>query len=495
MEGQKEQYWVVSDRVLLPSAEGATSPFALKERPVAVLVRGARIAELRPAAEVRAGFSDGGSHAQAPVYDVGASPLVPSWVNAHTHLAMAPLRGITSAAARRGNVISDVFFRIESCLQPQDVRAFTRLGAYESALNGCLFVFDHYYHGVEVARALRDVGLCGVVAPTVQDRHGPFSHAYDEQLQATLDIGESESYQACGIFAALGPHAGDTVSSALMQRIGELGRKHGLLVHLHLAQSWEEAKTLARSDAGVGAAVVRISEELAECPVLMAHGLHLAEQEIEHLVSGDWTLAYCPYSQLQFGVFSPVSSWARAGGRIVLGTDCVASNDALDLQRELPLLAGEASLVSSFSEERAAVLSGGDLKASEALERRRRLELGYAQFIEADRLMSAGDGRAFCTARSKCAAFSSCIPLSVGAVANFLILDEHHPTLFPDDDLRRQLAYGSTRGSIKWGVVAGRRVGQNEGWERAWLDTPEYRDALAEARRRKFDLCHRAGLS
>jgi hypothetical protein len=49
---------------------------------------------------------------------------------------MSAFRGIGGVAALSGNVVEDLFFHIESLVQPSDIRAFTRMGAYEALLSG-----------------------------------------------------------------------------------------------------------------------------------------------------------------------------------------------------------------------------------------------------------------------------------------------------------------------------------------------------------------------
>lgn len=500
-------YWVVSDRVLALARSGFTrgggavdddlgSYDQLIERPLAIGISGARIVALRPAEELRKGlFFELVSRHEGVIHDVFRAPVVPGWVNAHTHLAMAPLRGITSQAARSQNVVSDVFFQIESKMTADDVRAFTRMGAYESALCGSLFVWDHYYHGDAVAQGLLDVGLSGVVAPTLQDRSGPFRHEWEAQIDATLNIAQGSHYRDRGIFSAFGPHAVDTVSERLMSHVAELALNFGLAVHLHCAQSYEEVATLSALGATTNDPFEMLGQLLNQAPVLMAHGLHLTTHRIAELVEREWILAYCPYSQMQFGFLGPLETWLEAGGAVALGTDCVASNDALDVQRELALLSGDGALSASFSQERVQLLTKGGLSASQSVEHLRQAHVKRSRMIDPQALLASADGRAFYqSGHRKCAAFQAAAPISLGSLANFLILDENHPSLFPGDDLPRMLAYGSTQGAIKWGVVSGKIVGQTGGWTADWLNNDTYKAALIEAVERRKELFVRAGL-
>ena len=77
-----------------------------------------------------------------------------------------------------------------------------------------------------------EVGLSGVVAPTLQDLSGPGKDRWVDSLSATQGICASFNRS---IFAALGPHATDTVSEAL-EANGQMVRQWDVPIHAHLAQ-------------------------------------------------------------------------------------------------------------------------------------------------------------------------------------------------------------------------------------------------------------------
>jgi 5-methylthioadenosine/S-adenosylhomocysteine deaminase len=472
--------WLVSDAGLIRE-EGK-----YVTRPVGIGLSGAHISRVMDAAELRSGRTgDDAKRRGARIVDVGAKPVVPAFVNGHTHLALAPLRGVASLARRTTNVVTETFFRFEKHLSAADVRVFSRLAAFECALLGIGQVWDHYYFGFEVAEALREVGLGGVVAPTLQDLAGPGAERSQEELRSTLEIHGSEPFRKAGILAALGPHASDTVSDELLGEVAALARKWNLPVHLHLAQSAEEANAgRRRFESGLSEVV---TERLRGANVLLAHGLYLTDAEVHELAALGSVLAYCPYSQLQFGFLGPLSAWLRAGGRFTVGTDCVASNDALDVQRELALVGGEPALRASFCAEREAFAASGKSELVSEVERRR-IALTESHDIGApERLLDALFGFHLETLTG--------IPsgISAGAFAHLLVLDPNHPALYPGDDLARTLAYGSTSGAISFSVMAGSLRGASDGLARTLLDTDLYRDTLTEARRRRAELLSRVG--
>lgn len=474
-------YFLVTDRALVADGPGDAS---FVEKPVSVGVSGTRVRGIWTAEQLRRGpLYDRALREGKEVIDLGRFPLVPAFVNAHTHLALAPLRGITSLAHRSGNVVTDVFFQLERHLTARDVAVFSKLGAYESLLCGVGEVWDHYYFGEEVAQSLLEVGMSGVVAPTLQDLAGPGAKDWEKQLISTEAILKGRAFAKGEVSAALGPHASDTVSGELFQTIADKSKGWGIPVHLHLAQSAEEMS--AAENRFVGGIAREIANTLEDCPVLMAHGLYLRRIECQELASLDWVLAYCPFSQLQFGFLSPLSAWLDAGGAFAIGTDCVASNDALDVQRELGVIGGDAALHASFSSERRTYLMGVDEFAS--VESKRKRQLGGVDTTTPSALLSAALGQSL--GRLVPGRTSGMKP---GAVANFLILDPDHPTLFPGEDLARTMAYGSTTGAISWMVAAGKRIGRDGGLVRAVLDSDEYRASLIEARRRRVELFERA---
>lgn len=485
------EYFLVSDRVLDCSVRASgTSVEAPRERAACLGIGGGRIIGVWPAATFRASrWVLEAERRSLEIIDVGPRPVVPAFVNGHTHLALAPLRGITSVAARSGNVVTDVFFGLERHLTPADVRAFTRFAAYESLLQGVGEVWDHYYFGGEVAAALVEAGLAGVVAPTAQDLSGPGCDRIEEALSDTESIASSLRHSKAGVRAAFGPHATDTVSDAVFQRIGERARQLNVPVHLHLAQSHEEVLSAKdRFPNGLGASVRAL---LGDARVLIAHGLYLDRAECAELARAGWVLAYCPLSQLQFGFLSPIESWWSSGGQLVLGTDCVASNDALDVQRELPLLGGDASLRVSFSRERRDLLEGRSM-ATGSLEGRRKdsiSEVGPA-LAEPESLLDIAWGRGVRRLEGDTA-----YGIAPGARAHLLILNPDHPSLFPEGDLTRTLAYGSTAAAIEWMIVAGRPLGRRAGLVASILDTTDYRETLIEVRKRRDELFARAKIS
>ena len=407
--------------------------------------------------------------------------LTPAFINAHTHLAMNCFRGIDLAPSGvKHNMVENLFFACEARLSAADVRAFTRMGAYESLLAGVGFVWDHYYHGQAIGEALADTGLSGVVAPTLQDLRGPGKAQWEAQWQATEDINRGTKFREQGIFAAFGPHATDTVSKELWQKVSTACAKLELPLHAHLAQSceeWQRAKTLHSASP---------SEYLERIGVLssngahqlFAHGIFADRQDLRLLHRGKQTLVFCPFSAMIFAFPANLMAWEAEKVRWVVGSDCAASNDSMNLQKELRAVSGFPLQQLSYAKYYQQYLEGQASSPLPLAAERHKIWEDSTKFREADWLLAkVWDLPGELHPQVKVG------KLSPGYLANLVVWDSHAPAFWPGDKLR-SLAFGDTAASIHGMMVAGQWLGTSGNFAASLLESAEYKAAEAEARER-----------
>lgn len=422
--------------------------------------------------------------------DYGSALITPAFVNPHTHLTMNFMRGRFDDLTASGNAVEQLFFRIETQLEAADVRAFTRMGAYECLLNGVAMVWDHYYFGAAVAQGLRDAGLPGVVAPTLQDLSGPGLGKAEQGTSDTLAIAADATLTRDGIFSALGPHASDTVSAPLWSALAQLAQRHDLPLHFHLAQSPEEVQRVADR---YGCSPVELLEragilELAQ-PRLMAHGIYLSLAQAQRVTAGPGRLVFCPASQTQFGVPARIDEWLAADVPFLVASDSGNSNDGLNVQEELRWVAGFRSLSASYGPAFTELLAHGGAEPA------RQVGLARAQAVARSSRLSDADfllRKVWDDAGSMHPAFRAGV-LAPGALANLAIWDLDGPGCWPATDPLRALAFGNLSHALRQLIVLGEPRGTECWFASSLVQSQDYRAARREADERLQHLWRRAG--
>jgi 5-methylthioadenosine/S-adenosylhomocysteine deaminase len=457
---------IFSERVVLPTSSGG-----LEVLPACVAIQGDSIHS------VHTGEAAVALRGQPGTDDLGDRLLSPAFVNTHTHLSLSCLRGIGRLDRMRSNVVEEVFFRVESKLEPGDIQAFVRMGAYESLCTGTGTVWDHYYGGIEVAEALVEVGLTGVVAPTLQDLSGPGVSSLDAQVQATETLATSK-WKDQGIVAAVGPHATDTVSDTLWQHVGALASQLNIPIHAHVAQHIEEVqRSFALHDCAPLTRLDRLGLLNDDLTFLIVHALFVSGAELDRLHPATNILGHCPYSQAQFAFPAPVSSWLQRGLKVAIGTDCGACNDTMNVQQELRLVAGGPGLGATWSPARTQSESSGSLVAYQALQSERigifdqtADQLGTEDLLHCLWATPGGLHPALPVGQ-----------IAAGQLANLVIWDLNHPGLWPAPDPLRALALSDAAPAIQQMMIRGRWIGERGNYSNSLLNSPDFLEHRKEA--------------
>jgi 5-methylthioadenosine/S-adenosylhomocysteine deaminase len=372
-------------------------------------------------------------------WDLGDRPVTPAWINPHTHIAMGFFRHFSPPKGTLSNMIRELFFTLESSLTSDDVRAFARIGAMENILQGVGLVWDHYYFGKALAQACRDTGLSAVIAPTLQDLSGPGKDSWEEALLTTHEL-TSPAWTRDGIYSALGPHATDTVSGRLMGEILGIAQKDNLPIHMHLAQTKEE---VAYHDPTAWLESLGFWE--MDQPSLLVHGIYLKSFSRKLWRDPKKVLCFCPFSQMIFErKLAPVKRWEKARIPWCVGTDSVASNDSMNVQKELRFVGGifpEEAKDPGFLLDRVWGIPGG-------------IHPGFRAGV-----------------------------IEKGALGNLLIWDPDHPSLWPGEVLRSWAMTDSAEAI--WGMVLrGQVLGVGPGWKENYMEKVGYREMVKEAKGR-----------
>jgi cytosine/adenosine deaminase-related metal-dependent hydrolase len=340
-----------------------------------------------------------------------------------------------------------------------------------------------------VAQALRETGLAGVVAPTLQDLSGPGVEWRVEQIRATEEIARSAELLDAGIAAAVGPHATDTVSEIAWRESTDVARSLGVPVHAHLAQSLEEHRFSLDERGAAPARWLASLGVLDGLPAaVFAHAIYVGRGELALLDAQRELLVFCPCSQLVFGFPANPVLWEEVGLRWAVATDCAPSNDSMSLQKELRHVAGLRTAGATWSAAYREFLHGGrDAGADLVWDERGRLFARADAIARSESLLSrvwSVPGAAHPALRAGA--------LEPGALANVVVWDPEHPSMWPEAGLAT-LAMGDTTQAIHAMFVAGREIGEAGDFHRSVVESDGYRRALADATRCRQRLLERTG--
>lgn len=225
----------------------------------------------------------------------------------HHHLYSTLARGMPAPPAvptRFGEILEQIWWRLDTALDLDMLRASALLGATEALLCGTTAIVDHHEspNAIEgsldvIAEACAEVGVRVVCAYGVTDRHGADG--------ARRGLAENERFLRAGGRGLVGVHAAFTCSDATLEAAAGLAADLGVGVHIHVAEGPDD---------------------------------HAAGERLEHLAREDWLLVHCvsldrdlpgtiahnPRSNMNNGV-----GYARPAHRpnpVVLGTDGIGAD-------------------------------------------------------------------------------------------------------------------------------------------------------------------------
>ena len=302
-----------------------------------------------------------GPHAAVPspedalVLDLGESVLLPGLVNAHTHLELTGFERAGAALEFRDWIT--MIRELKQRRSPARFLEAARTGIRDCWAAGITTIADTGDSGA-VLQALAELGGSGIV---YQEVFGP----HPAQLEKSVS-GLSERVNAllplCGERVRLGvsPHAPYTVSGPLYSRVAEWARRRGLPLAVHLAESKAESEFVSHGTGPFAEAWIKRGIPLLSDPshrtaptaptspvqwldqnevlgpdTLCIHAIQLTGEDIRILASRAVAVAHCPLSNARHGHGdAPVGALLRAGLRVGLGTDSVASVGSLDLLAE-----------------------------------------------------------------------------------------------------------------------------------------------------------------
>ena len=285
---------------------------------------------------------DGRIAAVGPVSELGAGErfggcvIAPGFVNCHTHLEYAVYAGFGDGLPFVPWI--GLHIRRKDALDPDDMRAIARVGAWECLRSGVTTIGDCSFVGA-AAEAAAETGLTAIVFLEVFGKDATALGRFEENRERIEPVLSER------VRLGVSPHAPYTCTAEVFAACAELG----LPMQTHIAESPAERPWLVEGSGdwtpladflvpppGTTGARLLADAGLLGRGLSAAHCVHVDGEEIALLAEHRVGVAHCPRSNgiLGCGV-APLAELLEAGVDVGIATDSPASTPSFDMFEEM----------------------------------------------------------------------------------------------------------------------------------------------------------------
>lgn len=350
--------------------------------------------------------------------DAGGNLLMPGFKNAHTHSGMTFLRSFADDLPLQA-WLNEQIFPMEAKLTGEDIYELSKLAILEYLTSGITANFDMYLTPETIARASSDMGFRTVLCGAVND----FSQSAEELEQWYQSLNGS-----CELISfRLGFHAEYTTSEPLLRKIADLARKYQAPVFTHNSETRAEVEQCLERN-GMTPTAYLDSLGMFDYGGGGFHSVYMTEEDLDIFREKGLSVITNPGSntKLASGI-APIRRMMEKGINIGIGTDGPASNNCLDMFREMFLTTGLAKLK--------------DMDAAA---------------VDADQVlyMAVAGG-------AKAMGLDACDTLEEGKLADLILIDLQQPNMQPLNNITKNLVYSGSKQNVKLTMVNGKILYEN----------------------------------
>ena len=348
------------------------------------------------------------------VIDCDGNLLMPGFKNAHTHSAMVFLRGKADDVKLQDWLFKIVFPR-EAKLIPSDVYYLNKLAYLEYLSSGITACFDHYFFPLEAAKAAEEFGMRTLLLGT----HDPLKTSVEDLFRYYQHFNNLKDSL---VTYTIGFHAEYTTDNDLMEGTKEAIQKLKCPFYTHIAETKKEVDECQERH-GMRPAKYLYEQGLFKYGGGGYHCVYLDDEEVEIFKKNNLSIVTCPASNLKLASgIAPLTYYYQKGINIALGTDGPASNNSLDMFKEMYLAATLQKAINAdpVSIPAFEILKMATVNASKAM------NLDKADVLD------------------------------VNKFADLIMIDLHKPNMQPLNNIITNLVYAGNKDNVKLTMINGR---------------------------------------
>ncbi len=359
-------------------------------------------------------FADGESF---ETYDAKHQLVMPGLINMHTHAYMTLMRNYADDVDFTEWLFNSVM-PVEDTLPTEAAYWTNQLAFMEMIQSGTTSYVDMHMYPNQSGKAARDAGMRAFIGRGLVGED-LYTDGYERFQQA---IAELEEYSSDTCEFILSPHAIYSASTKLLQQVVEESKKRGLLHQTHLSEGMTEINDCLEK---YGKSPVALLKDIGflDDETILAHCVQMQEGDIEILKETGAHVVTNPASNAKLGNgFAPITEMKEPGVNVCIGTDGTASNNTLNMFREMGLLSLIHKGIQKDSTAMPAqyVVQAATVHAAKALHKENQLGV-----------------------------------IREGAKADLIFLDLHSPSLFPNNNIISSLCYSANGSEVVSTMING----------------------------------------
>lgn len=254
--------------------------------------------------------------------------VMPGLINAHTHSADSLFRGL----------VEDLPLEpwLERLWKPEakfstaeNVFWGAKIAYLEMIRSGITTALDMFWFPEALIEAATQIGFRLVTGPIFLETISTDGIPAERRIE--LAVSFLERYRGHDLITlCLQPHGVYTVPPRRLEQILDLAQRTNVLIHTHASETEAEVRNSLNE---FGATPVRHLDRLGLLTprTVLAHCVHLKEDEFDLLSSRGTSVAHCPISNLKLASgIAPVCSMLQSGVNVAFGTDGPVSGNDLN---------------------------------------------------------------------------------------------------------------------------------------------------------------------
>lgn len=345
--------------------------------------------------------------------DAEKNVIMPGFKNAHTHSAMTFLRSYADDLPLQEWLHQQVF-PMEAKLTSEDVYDLSKLAILEYLTSGITSNLDMYLDPDAIAKASEECGYRTVICSGFNDFTNSIAEL-EHWYQKYQDLEGLVNFR-------LGFHAEYTTSKDNLEKLAMLAKKYQASVDMHSSESKSEVEQCIERY-GVTPTVLFEQLGILEYGGTHFHCIHMTDEDLDILKKRNIYVVTNPASNMKLASGIPrIQEMLERGIPVAIGTDGPASNNCLDMFREMFLVTALAKI----RENDAAAVDANAV-----------LRMATVEGAHAMGLMQAD-------------------VLAEGKFADLIMIDLNQPNMQPLNNITKNIVYSGCKQNIKMTMVNGK---------------------------------------